>query len=82
MSAKEYTEWKADYIIRPWGEEMQDYRIGMVTQAVRAANSKDAVHIKDCIPLYETVNENKTFDWKAASAACKAHALAMGGKVA
>jgi hypothetical protein len=81
MSAKEYNLWIAEYSIRPWGEELQDYRIGMVTQAVRSANSKDPVHIKDCIPLYETVKEKKEFDWKAASAACKAHTQALGGKV-
>jgi hypothetical protein len=80
MSAKEYNLWLADYNIRPWGEELQDFRIGMVTQAVRAANSKDAVHIKDCIPVYETVKENKTFDWKAASAACKSYTQSLGGK--
>jgi hypothetical protein len=81
LSAKEYTEWKAYYSIRPWGEEMQDYRIGMVTQSVRAPNSKNPVLMKDCIPVFEAVKENKTFDWKAASAACKSHTLAMGGKV-
>lgn len=81
MSAKEYNVWVADYSIRPWGEELQDYRIGMVTQAVRATNSKEAVHIKDCIPTWEAVEEKKEFDWKAASAACKAHTVAMGGKI-
>ena len=81
MSAKEYTEWKADYIIRPWGEEMQDYRIGMVTQSIRATNSKDAVLMKDCMPVFEAVKEKKKFDWKAASAALKDRTISMGGKV-
>jgi hypothetical protein len=81
MSAKEYNVWVADYSIRPWGEEMQDYRIGMVTQSVRAANSKEPVYMKDCMPVFESVQEKKAFDWKAASAACRSHTLAMGGKV-
>jgi hypothetical protein len=73
--------WKAEYSIRPWGDEIQDDRIGMVTQAIRAANSKDPVDIKDCIPVYKMVDRDKKFDWKAASAACKSHVLALGGKV-
>ena len=60
MSAKEYNIWIAEYNIRPWGEELQDFRIGMVTQAVRAANSKDAVHIKDCIPVYQEAKKKQT----------------------
>jgi hypothetical protein len=80
MSAKEYNVWVADYSIRPWGEEMQDYRIGMVTQSVRAANSKDPVLMKDCMPVFEAVKEKKIFDWKASKAALKERTIAMQGK--
>jgi hypothetical protein len=45
----------------------------MVTQAVRAANSKDAVHIKDCMPVYE-VREKKQQTWHEMSALLASHA--------
>jgi hypothetical protein len=50
----------------------------MVVQAVRAANSKDAVHIKDCIPVYEAVKEKQTPEDMAII--LKNHAIGMARK--
>jgi hypothetical protein len=81
MSSKEYTKWKAYYSIRPWGEEMQNYRIGMVTQSIRAANSKEPIYMKDCIPVFESAKEKKAFDWKASATLLKERTISMRGKI-
>jgi hypothetical protein len=79
MSAKEYNLWRADYLIEPWGEERADIRVGLVTQSIRAANSKDPVNLKDCIMDYN-IEPAKPMAWEDMRDACAAHAKAMNRK--
>jgi hypothetical protein len=78
MSAKEYNMWLADYRIRPWGDDLADLRVGMVTQSIRARDSKKAIYMKDCIPMFEEQSEPQ--DMLKVSKLLRARTKAMRGK--
>lgn len=78
MSAKELLLWRADYSIKPWGDERADLRAGSIVQSNLQPWSKQPVKLSDCVLRFkqkaaQTMEEMKNI--------LMALTLRMGGKV-